>query len=215
MALLGATGASASQDVTLCKALVEKGKLCPNGNLFPKETSILFLAENIELASSSGVVKCPHSEARVLTSSEIGNPVHADMNLLTFGMLTNTLGGCTTCPIVHTKAPYLAELSVTGEDDFWLTWSGSVQKLNCFGLGITCEYGGTGLKFLIDSDLKQHSQAFFKGDVVLVNNKVVRTGGSALCPASETWAGEYSVKGCVEPGQSSKLPCWITLDDLV
>jgi hypothetical protein len=215
MAFVGTTGASAGPDVTLCKVLVEKGKLCPDNNLFPKHTNILGLAENLELVTSSGVVKCPHSEATILTLEEIGNPVLGDVTALTFGTLTNSLGGCTTCPIVHTKPPYPAKVEVTGEDDFWITTSGSAQLLNCFGLGITCEYGGEGLKFLIDPDFKKHPSANFTGDVQLINNTLTRTGGSAFCPGTGKWIGEYIVKGCVEPGSSTKVACYVALDDLV
>ncbi len=188
-----------ASELALCKSLVEAGKLCPEGEVWEAGTKILALAENPELKNSLATVKCEDSKAVAETTTTSGEKLGIKLTSLEFGKLpTPKLGeGCAVCTGgIHPTLPITGAIEVSGEDDFFLTASGSIQLLNCFGLGITCVYGAENLKALIDPDSGKHKEALEEKalGVVLINTTVSRKEGSnGFCPATGAWTANYTI----------------------
>jgi hypothetical protein len=196
MAFIGAGSAAAQDKIVLCKELIEKGKLCPEGKEWPKGSLLLFLAKEPEFKSSATTVKCEDSVIEAKTLALSGSPLSIEISGLVFGKLpTPTLGeGCTGCTKgIHAVLPINAEIEVTGEDDFWMKTTGLMVKKGC-PLGLTCVYGWEGIKSLIEHKGTHPSHEGSNLPSMFFEVTLTRQtthGGSSFCPATGTWTARY------------------------
>lgn len=209
MALVGAGTASAADTIAICKLLVTPSTaLCPAGEVYPSGAKILASASKPKLLSSLGTVECPESKVVAETTAESGATLPISITTLTFG----PAGKCSMCPTVDTAPPYAGKVEVEEKevekvkvDDFFLNAKGSATLLNCFGFGITCIYGESEIKSLIDTD---PAVGFA---TILINSTLTRQiGSSGLCPSTGTWEANYTVTG-IDSGGVNDQPGWITL----
>ncbi len=217
MAFIGVGTASAAHEVALCRDLVN---LCANNRVLPAGTELLALASNPELkAEGVSPVKCEDSVAQFKTTAEMGSPLPLQGTSLEFGKLpAPSLGsGCTTCTGgVHTKTPISANISVSGTEEahVWtLEATGEAVLLNCFGLGIECGYGNTGIKSPIDADAGTHKNAVEEKGLatILVNTTLKKTSGGIFCPSTGTWTANYTVFTCHVPPSEPNIRCYLAL----
>jgi hypothetical protein len=198
MAFVGASSASAqTHKVVICKELINKGQLCPEGKEWPKGSVLLLLALNPELKTSATVVKCEDSLVEAKTLALSGNGLPIEIFGLVFGKLpTPKLGeGCTGCTAgIHPILPMSGEIEVTGEDEFWFKATGLAVLLGC-PLGLTCVYRGENIKAPIHHtgehpethEGKNLPVALFKATLT----RVTAHGGSSFCPATGEWIANY------------------------
>jgi len=226
MAFVGAGSASAQDEIVLCKVLVEKGKLCPKGELLPAETLLLALAKDPILKNSISTVLCEDSVVTAKSKAQIGNPLGILITQLSFGALpTPSLGnGCTTCiGGIHTDTEagkhYEASIHVKEVDHFFFLSNGSATLLNCFGLGINCSYGSETIEALIDHggthEINKKVVPVF--GVILIKSTLERKAGSSgFCPATGTWEANYAIYQCHPPNEPTvNVNCWLALDTKV
>jgi hypothetical protein len=202
MAFIGTGAASAEDEVVLCKKLVEVGKLCPAGELWPKGTLVLALAQNPELVGNLPI-KCEDSLAEVKTLADSGLPLPLSITGLSFGLLPKPeLGkGCKGCPFeafgvkteVHTAVPYVASLTVKATDAFSLVATGKATVL-CVGLGVSCTFEGENLTSPITHNGKHVLHA--GTNLALINTNVtlnVTSEQPETCGTSSKWIASYTV----------------------
>jgi hypothetical protein len=199
-----------SGTVVLCKELIEKGKLCPEGKLWAEGAKLLLLAKEPVLEGTL-TVKCEDSIATAtLGTPNVGLlPVSMDV---VFGKLpTPKLGeGCTGCKEVHVP---LTEgwVKVKGEDEFYLEVTGAATFLHCTVFNVTCVYGVEGLQTPIKHDgthpLHEGTNlALLKFEVTLLRKE----GSSGLCSAEGLWKATYTTT-LVDQGTETGLG-WPALD---
>ncbi len=222
MALIGTGTAAATDQIVLCKTLVNKGKLCPKGELWGSGVVVLALAKNPIIKSSIATIQCEDAIITGRTTAEMGAPLPVELTAIEHGRLpTPKLGeGCTTCVGgIHTFPPYTGKIEVTGEDEFFVSFGGEAEFLNCFGLGVNCRYGAETIKSTIDNDSGEHPAALENPagsgkhpafGRVLITTVVKRTGGSAFCPSTGEWVGDY-VGYAVDVNGEHK-DAWLALD---
>jgi hypothetical protein len=220
-AFVGASTASAQHEIVLCKELVT---LCPNGSLWPSLTKLFALAENPELESSLGIIKCPDSEVTAEIATDIGAVVTTKNITGVFGSLHalelgKTLGeGCTgPCVQGQTEAIHVTlealELIVEPIDKYSLRGTGLALILKC-PFGVTCVYRGTNVITPIVHDGKhaRHPNAtnlpLAKFEETLARQTT--HGGSSLCPSTSLWRANY-VLYLAESGGVAGL-VWPSLD---
>jgi hypothetical protein len=215
MAFLGTGMASALPDeIALCEALPSTpNTLCPIGKVLPAGTEILWLASHPTL-SGTVTIECEDSIAITKTTASMGATLGFELTKLEFGKLpTPSLGsGCTGCTGgIHTKPPYSGTFIMSNSSDYVATMSVSERQLNC-PFGIECEFGSGKIEALLDADATQHDiGSQVKGDLLLIESKVERTGGSALCGSTVVWKASYTSIGCHEPGMGTEIDCWVAL----
>lgn len=215
MALIGTSSAFAEDEIVICKELIQVGKLCPTGKLWPKESVFLALSSHAVLHTSSGEVLCKDSIVEGKTLAEIGNPLPFDLTKLEFGVLpTPKLGaGCEgICTEVHTAPPYAGQIEVTGEDDFWFKSSGEATLLHCTFLNLTCVYGSNNIKSLIKHDGEHPLHEGKNLPLIKIEAELTRNNekSSGFCPATGNWLATY-VLTLVHFGAESGLG-WPALD---
>ncbi len=142
-AVFGAATASAADEVVLCKQLVEKGSLCPDGKLWPKGSIVEALAERPLFETAFFEFYCEDSVLKAKTTAEMGASLPLEVTRIDFGVLpTPELGkGCPVCSGVH-AALSSASLGVEGVDAFFLEISGTLKFSGCSPLApLGCNYG--------------------------------------------------------------------------
>jgi hypothetical protein len=226
MAFIGTSTASAVDEVVLCKKLIEKGKLCPAGELWPAGTKLTALAENPELKGSGFFVeptKCEDSILTGLSEAAIGNPLKFDNAVVSFGVLpsptlgANCTGGCTNGAQENIHALFEElRIGVEGVDEFFILGKGLAGLLNC-DFGVKCAYRAEHVKVPITHTGTHRAHAgtnlpLAKIEVVL--NRVTSHHGVAYngfpCPTTATWNATY-VLILAEAGEVKGL-AWPALD---
>jgi hypothetical protein len=214
MAFIGAGTASAAHEVVLCSVLPPTpNSLCAAANVLPAGTEILGLAKNPKLEGTI-TVECEDSIATVKTKESMNEKLGVELTKLEFGKLpTPSLGtGCTGCTGgIHTAPPYQGTILMENEKDYVIHTAGNALLLNC-PFGVECKFGSEALTLLIDPDLTQHDAASqVKGDLLLINNTLNRTGGSILCGSTGLWTASYTTTKCHVPAVGQNKDCWIAL----
>jgi hypothetical protein len=192
MAFIGTSSAFAEDEVVLCKKLIEKGLLCPNGSLWPTGSVALALAQGPEFLSSAFNVKCEDSLFEANTGG-IAPKLPFEITRLAFGVLPKPeLGaGCTGCKEIHVAVgPGLIEVSEF--DDFWLKTGAQFKFLGCAGFGLNCEYVVNEFKALIDHNGKHPLHSGENLPRIILQVTLTRVG-SGLCPEKMVWDGTYVI----------------------
>lgn len=194
MAFIGTSSAFAEDEVVICKELVEKGKLCPSGQLWPAGSILLALAEKPQFLTTNFNVVCEDSFFEAETGASPSPKIALNFLKWEFGVLpTPKLGeGCTGCTQIHTTlGPGLIE--VTELDDFWFRTGAEFEFLNCPGK-INCRYETGEFKVLIDH--KGHHPAH-KGEnlarFVISELPMIFKTGSPFCPKEAKWDATYVI----------------------
>jgi hypothetical protein len=213
MAFIGTSSSLAQSEdtIVICKELIEKGKLCPEGKLWAAGAKLLLLAKE-PVIEGGLTTKCEDALATLtLGTPNVGLlPVSID---LAYGKLpTPKLGeGCSGCSEVH--VPLIEGwIKVKGEDEFYLELSSEETSLHCTVFNVTCIYGATGLQVSIKHDgthpLHEGTNlALLKFEVTLLR----KTGSSGLCAAELLRKATYVATLVHQTGSESGLG-WPALD---
>ncbi len=228
MAFIGTGTASAQEkhEITICEKLVV---LCPEGELWPSLSVALFLAENPELKSSLGTIKCPDSVITAELADEVNEPLTSKGITAQFGVLpTPELGASCTGPCTNGTAKNIhAELEkleiiietvakekLTEYHKYAVRGTGLALLLNCPIVG-TCVYRGVDRVSPIKHDGKHE---LHKGaeDLPLAEfeeplERQTTHGGSVFCPATSIWNAKYTLYLIHAPGGKTGLG-WPSLD---
>jgi hypothetical protein len=212
MAFIGTSASLAQSEdtIVICKELIEKGKLCPEGKLWKEGSKLLLLAKNSDIQGAL-TVECEDAIATfTLGTPNVGLlPVSLDVK---YGKLpTPKLGeGCTSCKEIH--AP-LTEgwIKVKGEDEFYLEWAGDLTFLDCTIFNVTCVYGAEGIKTLIKHDGTHSLHEGTNLALLKIETTLFRkTGSSGFCAAEGLWKAIF-VTTLVDQGTETGLG-WPALD---
>jgi hypothetical protein len=215
MAFIGTSSSLAQNEdtIVICKKLIEKGKLCPEGELWKEGAKLLLLAKEPVLEGGL-TVKCEDSIATAtLGTPNVGLlPVSLDV---VFGKLpTPKLGeGCSGCKEVH--VPLInGWIKVKGEDEFYLAAEGEATLLHCTVFDVSCIYGNAvEVPIKHDGTHPLHegtNLALLKFEVTLLR----KTGSSGLCAAEGLWKATYVATLVHQTGSESGLG-WPALDKKV
>ena len=194
MAFIGTSSAFAEDEVVICKELIEKGKLCPSGKLWPAGSILLALAEKPQFLTPAFNVVCEDSFFEAETGASPSPKIALNFLKWEFGVLpTPKLGeGCTNCKQIHTTlGPGLIE--VTEFDDFWFRTGAEFEFLSCPFI-TKCRYETGEFKVLIDH--KGHHPAH-KGEnlarFVISELPLIFKFGEGLCPKEVKWDATYVI----------------------
>ncbi len=210
--------------IVLCKQLVT---LCGSGDLWPSLTKIFWLAKDIQLHTSIGLVLCDDSIVTAELSEEIGSPLKTKNITAAWGALpTPTLGeGCKGVCVESGGTPNKESIHITVESmefilepehKYSLRLTGLLLLLNCPFVG-TCVYRGVNVVAPIKHDGLHEAHNFGDplnlplADFSETLNRQVTHGGSVFCPSTATCLANYVLYLAKSPSSAEGL-AWPALD---
>ncbi len=189
-----APSALATDEVVLCKKLVEAGKLCPKGELWPAGSIVLALAENIKFQAEFNVAECEDSLFKAELGA-MGSTLPLKIISWESGVLPKPeLGeGCEGCVEgVHTISPEPSSIEVAKNDDFFFKTNAEFHLLGCSGQGFDCQYSSEEIKGLIDHKGKHPlHKAEDLPRIAIQVSLTLRAG--IFCPKEVTWDPVYVI----------------------
>lgn len=139
LALVGPPSALATFETSWCKV---REIPCEAGHLYKSGTEHGFYeakAQNPELLTSLGTIKCQESVLTGTLLNELASPLLAELNSLTFSGCKRN--GTENCELKQTALGHALFLRTAGYGGT-VVWHNTSVLLKCVGMGIHCVFGG-------------------------------------------------------------------------